>query len=228
MKIQGSIDIHSVIQKLKIGAKFLTQVKWGSPSGLHISLAASLLGATGLILALKDGKVGNFSSFGLPWSPDEHASSDKNWVVPGLQNLGNNCFLNVVLQVNSISWLEMFFFSFWAMCYAPYGFGKVGNFIRFGLPWWSYWHVNSDKNWVLPTLQNNNLFLNFFGLAYSKWWLLTKRRRNWWLDFAVVFSFHQFYFIGLIDFKFASCKFCLMLFIVFVGSSLFSLQKVEW
>ncbi|KAL3527911.1 hypothetical protein ACH5RR_012567 [Cinchona calisaya] len=98
MKIQGSIDIYSLIQKLKFGVKFVPQAKWGPPSGLQISLAAaSLLGATGLILAaVKDGKVGNF---GLPWSSDGHVTtSHKNWVVPGLQNLGSNCFLNVVLQ----------------------------------------------------------------------------------------------------------------------------------
>ncbi|XP_071914211.1 ubiquitin carboxyl-terminal hydrolase 27-like isoform X2 [Coffea arabica] len=99
MKIQGRIDIQSLVEKLKFGAKFLPQVNWSSPTGLHISVAASLLGATGLILAIKDGKVGSFINFGLPWSSsDGLVSSDKHWVVPGLQNLGNNCFLNVVLQ----------------------------------------------------------------------------------------------------------------------------------
>ncbi|XP_027178337.1 ubiquitin carboxyl-terminal hydrolase 27 isoform X1 [Coffea eugenioides] len=99
MKIQGRTDIQSLVEKLKFGAKFLPQVNWSSPTGLHISVAASLLGATGFILAIKDGKVGSFINFGLPWSSsDGLVSSDKNWVVPGLQNLGNNCFLNVVLQ----------------------------------------------------------------------------------------------------------------------------------
>jgi len=55
-----------------------------------------VVGVVGAILTLKDGKVG------IPLTFATHSSgSDKSLFVPGLQNLQNNCFLNVVLQVNS-------------------------------------------------------------------------------------------------------------------------------
>ncbi|CAK9187834.1 unnamed protein product [Ilex paraguariensis] len=70
-------------------------MNWFSAPGFPISVA-SILGVAGFILALRDGKVRNFKS--LPWSSDKNCSSEDLWVVPGLQNLGNNCFLNVILQ----------------------------------------------------------------------------------------------------------------------------------
>ncbi|XP_047181554.1 ubiquitin carboxyl-terminal hydrolase 27 isoform X1 [Vigna umbellata] len=52
-----------------------------------------VVGVVGAILTLKDGKVGIPLTFAT-----HNSSSDKSLFVPGLQNLQNNCFLNVVLQ----------------------------------------------------------------------------------------------------------------------------------
>lgn len=95
MKIKGQIDSRLVINNLRHGLHKLHRLSLSS-SGIKISLV-SLLGAAGLILVLKDGKARNFKI--LPWSSDENTSEDKFLVVPGLHNLGNNCFLNVILQV---------------------------------------------------------------------------------------------------------------------------------
>ncbi|XP_022851230.1 ubiquitin carboxyl-terminal hydrolase 27 isoform X3 [Olea europaea var. sylvestris] len=90
MKIQESIKISSLIPKL---SKFLPERNWGSASGLKISAAVGVLGAASIILAVKD-KFLNFNNLLLLSDSD----SEKYWAVPGLQNFGNNCFLNVILQ----------------------------------------------------------------------------------------------------------------------------------
>ncbi|GMP25496.1 hypothetical protein CsSME_00002335 [Camellia sinensis var. sinensis] len=95
MKIEGNLDIIALIHKFKYGFRTLSNVKWVSASGFHISVA-SLLGVAGLVLAVRDGKIRNFNC--LPWSSDRDTSLENKWMVPGLQNLGNNCFLNVILQ----------------------------------------------------------------------------------------------------------------------------------
>jgi hypothetical protein len=77
--------------------------------GREIAMLLTLLGAgsMGAVLALRYA-AGGTMTITFPWSADsgKHVSSDdkKNRVgedlkVPGLQNMGNNCFLNVVLQV---------------------------------------------------------------------------------------------------------------------------------
>lgn len=94
MKIKGKIDSRLMINNLRHGLHNLHRLSL-SASGIKASVV-SLLGAAGLILILKDGKPRNFKI--LPWSSDKDSSEDKFLVVPGLQNLGNNCFLNVILQ----------------------------------------------------------------------------------------------------------------------------------
>ncbi|XP_023634513.1 ubiquitin carboxyl-terminal hydrolase 27 isoform X2 [Capsella rubella] len=59
----------------------------------HISFA-TILGFAGLVLALKDGRFRNLKLF----SARDEDSGDDSVHVPGLQNIGNNCFLNVILQ----------------------------------------------------------------------------------------------------------------------------------
>ncbi|PIA47812.1 hypothetical protein AQUCO_01400418v1 [Aquilegia coerulea] len=59
-------------------------------------VAASVLAASGLILAIKDGNLGLLRDFLLKTLRSE--SSEKLWFIAGLQNMGNNCFLNVILQ----------------------------------------------------------------------------------------------------------------------------------
>ncbi|WOG93678.1 hypothetical protein DCAR_0312964 [Daucus carota subsp. sativus] len=85
MKIKGQVDTRLVINNLRHGLHNLPA------SGMRISLVA-LLGAAGAVLILKDAIARNFKI--VPCS----TSQDNLLVVPGLQNLGNNCFLNVILQ----------------------------------------------------------------------------------------------------------------------------------
>ncbi|KAJ0096931.1 hypothetical protein Patl1_27657 [Pistacia atlantica] len=92
MKTEAGSSVKALIHSIKNGA-----FSWVSASGFHISVA-SLLGAAGFVFALKkDGKFGNFSGF--PWLTKRDTSLEKRvYLAPGLQNLGNNCFLNVILQ----------------------------------------------------------------------------------------------------------------------------------
>lgn len=93
--MRKDVSINSLIHNMKHGYRILLRKNWISLSQFH--LLAGVLGVTGLVMAIRDGKFGFLR--GLSQIPDRDDESSESLVlVPGLQNLGNNCFLNVVLQ----------------------------------------------------------------------------------------------------------------------------------
>lgn len=64
----------------------------------HLSVA-SLLGVAGFLYALKSGRFRNLNLLFSGTRQGDEDDDDDAILVPGLQNLGNNCFLNVILQV---------------------------------------------------------------------------------------------------------------------------------
>lgn len=106
MKHRKIPTVNQLIGKLKSGYEFLSQIQRLPPS--RYNFVATMLGlgmgAAGLFMALQNCKISNF---GIPWVSQPKDSSERIYYVGGLQNLGNNCFLNVILQVNlSVSFSE--------------------------------------------------------------------------------------------------------------------------
>ncbi|CAA0839199.1 Ubiquitin carboxyl-terminal hydrolase 27 [Striga hermonthica] len=88
MKISDSTKFTSLFRKPEYGSN----INWVFNPGLKVSLSAGVLGAVGVVLLIKGRWYLDLSS------SDQDNVYPRSWVVPGLQNLGNNCFLNVVLQ----------------------------------------------------------------------------------------------------------------------------------
>lgn len=99
MRIEGNVNLAILNRSFRQGFRTLSHINWPLASGFSVSVAA-LVSIVGAILAVRDGKMGILTS--LPWSFGRSNRLEKSFFVPGLQNLGNNCFLNVVLQVCSV------------------------------------------------------------------------------------------------------------------------------
>ncbi|PON52282.1 Ubiquitinyl hydrolase [Trema orientale] len=95
MKMRGEVKLNDLIHVFKHGFGLISRSNWVSASGFHVSVAG-LLGVAGFVLALREGKLGQLSSF--QWLPKTENPTQDSLLVPGLQNIGNNCFLNVILQ----------------------------------------------------------------------------------------------------------------------------------
>nr|CAD1836825.1 unnamed protein product [Ananas comosus var. bracteatus] len=97
MKHRKIPTVNQLIGKLKSGYEFLSQIQRLPPS--RYNFVATILGVgmgvAGLFMALQNCKN---SHFGIPWVSQPKDSSERIYYVGGLQNLGNNCFLNVILQ----------------------------------------------------------------------------------------------------------------------------------
>lgn len=101
------VNIYHLIHKVKHGYKILSANKALNLSQYHIvaSILGIGIGMTGLYMALQESNIG---SLYLPWMTGGNDSSEIIYVA-GLKNLGNNCFLNVILQVSSFTPPKQFF-----------------------------------------------------------------------------------------------------------------------
>jgi ubiquitin C-terminal hydrolase len=85
----------------------LTDTNWTLSSTIRIALPTIATIAV-ITIALKDIKSPKRITFSGFHSRFFIPDSEKPLLIPGLQNLSNNCFLNVVLQVNFIA-IDSFF-----------------------------------------------------------------------------------------------------------------------
>ncbi|KAK8638213.1 hypothetical protein V6N13_136653 [Hibiscus sabdariffa] len=92
-------SIRAIIRNCKHGYRALLHMRWAAAFGFHLSVVG-LVGVAGLVLAIiRDDKL----------SGKRKKHLEKLCLVPGLQNLGNNCFLNVILQaLASCSYFQAF------------------------------------------------------------------------------------------------------------------------
>ncbi|KAJ3700407.1 hypothetical protein LUZ61_004112 [Rhynchospora tenuis] len=91
---RGITTIASLVAKAKNGWELLSRIPYTSSLAHHPVAAAALglgAGVAGLYVALR-------ASASVPWVSDREDSSEIVCYVGGLHNLGNNCFLNVILQ----------------------------------------------------------------------------------------------------------------------------------
>ncbi|KAM6590680.1 hypothetical protein CsatA_013285 [Cannabis sativa] len=93
--MQGEVKLNDFIHLFKHGIRTISRSSWVSASGFQISVAG-ILGIAGFVLALRDDKLGKLSTS--QWLLPKSENPQNLRLVPGLQNLGNNCFLNVILQ----------------------------------------------------------------------------------------------------------------------------------